>query len=97
MEDTLWLYTKEGIDLWCHKRAKNQQLSIEPTPSIQRPCPHAREVHVVWLFGLQMGVVKQVDHMIPVLHEKDVSLIQDDELEGRQEIIISRLVPKWKK
>jgi len=48
-----------------------------------------REVTIVWLLGLQVEMFEEKGHMIPVLHQKDIGLIGNDQLQRRHKVKIT--------
>jgi hypothetical protein len=48
---------------------------------VEGPASEAREVAVVGLLGLEVEVLEQQGHVVPVLHEEDVGLVGDHQLD----------------
>ena len=47
-----------------------------------------RKIASVVDFGLEMHVLEQLVHVIPILHHEDVALVENEELDRSQEIVI---------
>lgn len=56
--------------------------------SIQVPGPHAAEVAAMSFLGLQIQVCEYVFNVVPILHEKGIGIIQNNEFDGRKKVVV---------
>ena len=54
--------------------------------TIQAPVPDPAEVNPMRVFGLKVHSVKYRGDMLPVLHEEDVRLVENEQLNAGEEI-----------
>ena len=59
-EDTETVLVEKSVDLWGRKGREDESLPVEPTPAVQRPHTHTREVNTMRLPGLPMKVLENM-------------------------------------
>lgn len=59
---------------------------------VEIPRSHTTEITTVRFPGLQVEVLKDVFHVVPVLHKKRIGMVNNDQFDGRQEVIIPLLL-----
>ena len=60
IKDTVAVCVEEGVDFWSGEAAKDECLSIEAGPAIQRPHSNPREVSSMRVSGLKVKMREQV-------------------------------------
>ncbi len=56
--------------------------------TIKVPAPHAAEVAAMSFLGLQVQMCEDVFNVVPILHEKGIGMIQDDDFNGRKKVAV---------
>lgn len=71
---------------------EDDRLSVVGSVAFQKPASDSRKVRIMAGFRLQMQILEDADHMLPVLHHEHIGVVNDENLDGRQEIMVAVLL-----
>lgn len=83
---------EQRVQLGRDKLTEHNGLAEISRVGVQVPVPHSSEITAMGILRYQIQVLEYMLHMVPILHQQCVCLVNYNQFDRRKEVVISLLV-----